>query len=463
MINRLVFAMLCTAATLSAGAQEPSFEPEDTHASFQVMAEYLARDGGRWIGDNPNHDGSERSPHAFGLWFERDVRGHYLELKIVAHFADRDVISSRGSWAWNPDTGGLVYRMVDRGGGLTEGVTTFPDADTFATMTTRYADNGEADHRDTNDIIGPDEHHNETFARDNGEWVSGGIYIWRRVPDTTQGAAVTRLTESGARNGQTFWSPDGERMSFVSNRDDGWQVWVMDADGGRPRRLTSEAEPVGWPSWSHDGSTIYFYGTRDGAYQMLSVPSAGGQVRLLEGTGAHAFRPLVDPSGTRLLFDAVQPDGGSNHDIYVRDLSSDEVRQLTDDPGYDSDARWSPNGEQIVFHSDRGNEAFHTQVYVMSADGSAPRQLTHGDTSNQYPSWSENGLCVAYVAIDGDNRDLWVTNVAGDWSEQLTHRGGFDSEPVWSPGNRLLLATDRYGGVELALLDLPVSVVARCG
>ncbi|NND01024.1 MAG: hypothetical protein HKN85_12655 [Gammaproteobacteria bacterium] len=162
-------------------AQQNLFDPEDPLASFEAMAEYLARDGGLWLADNPGYDGTQSSPASFGLQFERDVSGLFLELQIVVNFVDRAVVSSRGHWAWHPARNVLTHVMIDRGGGLTEATATFPDASRFVTVGTRFSRGDTTEHRDDNLIVGPDLHRNETFSRAGDEWKSGGIYEWRRV------------------------------------------------------------------------------------------------------------------------------------------------------------------------------------------------------------------------------------------------------------------------------------------
>ena len=287
-------------------------------------------------------------------------------------------------------------------------------------------------------------------------------FILIHVPAPAQ-ERVTRLTTSGARNGQAFFSPHGAHISFVSDREKGWQVWVAATDGTGLRRLTDEAYPVGWPSWSHDGSEVLFYGRRGGRYRLFRVDVASGSVVRFDARDPEAFRPLLDPGGDRLLFDAVDPATNTGHDIFVRDLRSDTVLRIVQDPGYDSDARWSPDGRRIVFHSDRGAERFHTQVYVMTRDGQGVRALTRGSAVNGYPSWSPNGRCVVYTSEEAGNRDLWVVGADGGSPERLTWSEGFDGDPVWRPeGGRILFSTDRFGGIELAYLDVATALARRC-
>lgn len=270
------------------------------------------------------------------------------------------------------------------------------------------------------------------------------------------GRTVTQLTRSGARNGQAFWSPDRRRIAFVSNRGGAWQVWIMAADGSRPRQLTHVEGGVGWPSWSHDGREIYFYGRTPAGFRLLRVNVDGGSIQpLLPQNAGQQFRPLLSPDGRRLMFDLFEARTGRNHDIVVVELQTGTWRRLASDPGYDSDARWSPSGERIAFHSDRGAAAFQTQVFVMDADGGAVRQLTRGPAKHSYPSWSPDGSRLAYVAEESGNRDVVISDVHGGNLVRATCHPGFDSEPVWAhDGKHLLIVTDRFGGQELATVTL---------
>lgn len=166
----------------SVSGQVSSFEPGDAYASFQVMAEYLSRDGGRWRAPNPNFDGSSGSPPEFGLWFERDLNDRILQIQIVVHYPKRTVVASRGQWIWHPGSQEVRYFVVHRGGGVTEGVTTFPSGAMFRTVATRIGANGQkSEHRDDNVLVGASVHRNETFQLQDGRTESGGVYEWRRV------------------------------------------------------------------------------------------------------------------------------------------------------------------------------------------------------------------------------------------------------------------------------------------
>lgn len=266
---------------------------------------------------------------------------------------------------------------------------------------------------------------------------------------------VTRLTHTDARNGQGFWSPDGERISFVSDRDGSWQVYVMNGDGSGLRRLTRVADPVGWPSWSPDGRWILFYAGQDAGYRIYRVGADGGEPSLVQDDGFADFRPSLSPDGRKLLFDRYGASDPPSHDLFVRDLESGELTPVAPHPGYDSDARWSPDGSHIAFHSDRhGSERYDTDVYVVRADGSELRRLTRQGGS--YPAWSPDGSRIVYVAaVDGD-RELWLVSADGGSATRLTRAPGDDQDPSWSPdGTAILFSSRRYGtSQELCLLPV---------
>jgi TolB protein len=275
---------------------------------------------------------------------------------------------------------------------------------------------------------------------------------------------VVALTHSGARNGQAAWSSSGRMVAFVSNRERGWQIWTMAADGSEQSRVTEAVAPVGWPTWSDDDRALIYYEGGDDGYRLMRVQRDSGQAAPLDGgPDYNAFRPSPSPDGRALLFDAVDPSVG-NHDIYLQDRATGTITRLTENAGYDSDARWSPDGQWIVFHSDRGASGLQTQVFVMPSRGGEVRQLTIGPDVNGYPAWSPSGACIVYTSERGADRDVWLMDASGGRKRRLTTYSGFDGDPVWHPlGHAILFSTDRFGGQELAMLTLGEEDVSHCG
>ena len=83
------------------------------------------------------------------------------------------------------------------------------------------------------------------------------------VPTPTPGRPPQKPA-SGGKNYEPVWSPDGERIAFVSSRDDNFEIYVMNADGSEPANLTNNSADDYSPAWSPDGKYIAFVSKRDG-------------------------------------------------------------------------------------------------------------------------------------------------------------------------------------------------------
>jgi tricorn protease-like protein len=79
---------------------------------------------------------------------------------------------------------------------------------------------------------------------------------------TLEGEVVANLTNSpGIEESNPAWSPDGRRIAFTRSTENGFNVFVMNADGSGQTQLTSGPGRVldRFPTWAPDGTKIAFY------------------------------------------------------------------------------------------------------------------------------------------------------------------------------------------------------------
>jgi len=279
------------------------------------------------------------------------------------------------------------------------------------------------------------------------------------------GGAVRQLTHNASRGAneaddyEPSWSPDGNRVAFVSTRDregDGFEsleIYVMRADGSGETRLTSTQDGEADPGWSPDGESLLFARRRapneDEFELALMRPDGTGlrQLLAIDGYGSGVF----SPDGTRLAFSRCGPeDDESDCEIWVAESGGSRARKLVDSDGWDAGPAWSPDGRRIAFVSDRdrnGDCFFHDcsghngEIYVMNADGSEQRRLTDDPGDDGSPTWSPDGTRIAFAglrnvegAVDapGENYEIYVMNADGSDLRPLTDNTAWDWQPDWS-------------------------------
>jgi len=98
------------------------------------------------------------------------------------------------------------------------------------------------------------------------------------------GFSPARLT-SDPSDTAPAWSPDGKRVAFISARSGNWELYLIDAAGGKETQLTDNRAVDVAPAWSPDGKQLAFLSNRDGGWAIYVVNVQSGQVRKVITTG----------------------------------------------------------------------------------------------------------------------------------------------------------------------------------
>ena len=224
----------------------------------------------------------------------------------------------------------------------------------------------------------------------------------------------SRVVTVAGREGAEFdaaWSPDGRWIVYRDstrgiNRND--EIYVVRSDGTGRRNLTRNPANEWGPDWSPDGRTIVFNSDRGGGVLGgYLVDADGSNLRRID-VDEWVEYPSFSPDGTRIAFSGAI---GNNYEIFVADLSTGAVRQLTDSPGSDGWPAWSPDGSVIAFTSVRDDCSFaprdqecwgsgvedeHHDTWLIEPDGSNLRRVT--PEFGQFVAWSPDSR---YLLISG--------------------------------------------------------------
>jgi len=185
-------------------------------------------------------------------------------------------------------------------------------------------------------------------------------------------------------NSSPAWSPDGSELMFMSSMYGSPELFVTDASGGKPKRITYSTGASTSPAWNpKTGEQVAFVSDRGGIPQLYTMNADGsGSAKVDLPDMGYVIDPAWSPNGQLLAFSYRRR--GGNYDIYIMDITTHQLVELTRDAGRNERPSWAPDGRHLVFESTRTGTR---QIWSMLADGTAARQLTR-QGQNESPNWS---------------------------------------------------------------------------
>lgn len=234
------------------------------------------------------------------------------------------------------------------------------------------------------------------------------------------------------------WSPDGERIAFVSDRDGNREIYVMDALGRDVRRLTQHPDTDFAPVWSPDGRQIAFVSERYGLTELMLAGVESGRLTRLTRNDSLDISPAWSPDGTRLAF-VSDRDQRWDANIYVMTLATGAVEILQATPGDDLGPAWSPDGRYLIYTSDFGNMA----IFLANLEtGRVVPLFSNNFTGFDTPAWSRDGRYITYSATSGNSQmSLFMVDVqcllrndtCPSTVHQVTGQAALMINPRWKP------------------------------
>jgi len=205
---------------------------------------------------------------------------------------------------------------------------------------------------------------------------------------------------------------------------------VMDSDGANHRFLTLGSATALTPRYSPDYEKILYLSYVDGNPRIYVYDIGSGKQTLVTENRNPTLAPRWSPDGDYILYSMAV---AGNTDIYRVPVTGGRAVRLTNTPGIDIGGSYSPDGKKIVFESDRSGSQ---QCYVMDADGTNQKRITFFGGRCATPEWSPRGDQIAFTRIAGDF-NVAVMTPAGRNLKVLTS-GWQDEAPTWAPNGRII-------------------------
>ncbi|TWT52512.1 translocation protein TolB [Rubripirellula amarantea] len=257
-----------------------------------------------------------------------------------------------------------------------------------------------------------------------------------------------QITFEGRRAGEGYFSSDGNRMVFQSERDAAnpfYQIYLSDLQTGDIERV-STGDGKTTCAWIHpSGDRILFASTHE---DTEAIAKQNEEIELRESGKQRRYAWDYDPS----------------FELYAKDMADGSLTRLTNARGYDAEASYSPDGKQIVFASNREaysreltdrekklfevDPAFMIDLYIMNADGSDVRRLTDEPGYDGGPFFSADGsrICWRRFAENGATAEVYSMKTDGTDVTRLTDIGAMSWAPYFHPsGEYLIFTTNKHG------------------
>ena len=230
------------------------------------------------------------------------------------------------------------------------------DKKTRKLINTGFATNCNNDHGITPDnksiIIS---HHDESVDLKGREsWKNSRIFI---LP--INGGIPKLITDEAP----SFWhgiSPDGQMLVYTAERNNVFNIYGIDINGGKERQLTNTNVLDDGPDFSPDGKYIYYNTFESGSMEIWRMTSEGKLHEQLTKDDFSNWFPHPNPNGNNFVFISYDEDQEQNHpamkkvSLKLFDLKNNSITTLckfTGGQGSINVPSWSPEGERFAFVS----------------------------------------------------------------------------------------------------------------
>lgn len=267
-----------------------------------------------------------------------------------------------------------------------------------------------------------------------------------------------QITFEGPKSGEGYFSADGKKMIFQSERDPKnpfYQMFVMNLETGSIDRISTGSGKTTC-GWIHPDEKKAMWSSTHLDTQTAKKVKEEFAERAKPVKGRYSWS-----------FD-------DQFDIFESDLKGQNIKRLTKEKGYDAEGSYSPNGKQIAFASNRRayqeklseadqkklaqDASYFMDIYIMNADGTNVRRLTTANGYDGGPFFSADGKKITWrrFSESGASAEIYTMNVDGSEQKQITRLNSMSWAPYFhASGDYIIFSTTvgGYSNFELMIVD----------
>jgi TolB protein len=252
------------------------------------------------------------------------------------------------------------------------------------------------------------------------------------------GVASTRLLYTVKRkmDGSNQWSSE---------------IWEADYDGGNPIKILKDGgycvTPLYVPpSPGYRSGSFFYVSYLNGQPKIFYASFKEGIGRRFSYLRGNQLMPAISRQRDHVAFIS---DAAGNPDLFVQpfDLNKGALgkpRQIfASGQAVQGTPAFSPDGKKIAFVSNKDGAA---RIYVMDIPSEGiklqeikPKLISKQSRESTAPAWSPDGSKLAYCALTGSSRQIWIYDFEKGKARQLTQGPGNKENPTWAPDSLHLI------------------------
>ena len=267
-----------------------------------------------------------------------------------------------------------------------------------------------------------------------------------------------QITFVGPKSGEGYFSADGKKMIFQSEREPNnpfYQMFILDLESGKVQRLSPGAGKTTC-GWVHPDMQKVMWSSTHLDKQIPAKVKEEYALRANPVKGRYSWS-----------FDEY-------FDIFESDLEGKKVKRLTKEMGYDAEGSYSPDGKYIAFASNRTaydhkltpdeekkfkqDPSYFMEIYIMKADGTDVKRLTTSPGYDGGPFFSADGKKITWrrFSESGASAEIFTMDVDGKNQKQITRLNSMSWAPFFHPSGDYIIFNTTVGGYsnfELFVVD----------